>query len=355
MSAPGPGSPAALVVCDVGPGIGVGHLMRCLALAEELRDRGYAPVFAAAAESVPFAAEQLASRALPHVPPPTGPRGMLRLVDETGPALVVVDSYRLPAEVYATVRATGVPLVALVDGDPEGREADVYVNQNLGGEQRPAGIAPEATWLGGVGYALMRDEILRPATAPAPRPGDRPRVLAFFGGTDPFGAAPVVAGLLVRTGLPFEAVVVAASASLADRVRAVEPGPGQDLVVVPPLSRLASAVRDADAVVSAAGTSVWELLCLGAASAVVQVADNQRAGYEAVTAGGAALGLGHLDRLSTDPAAGRTAAVLLGDPVRREQLRRRARATVDGRGRRRVVDAALAALTPDRSTSWSGN
>jgi spore coat polysaccharide biosynthesis predicted glycosyltransferase SpsG len=280
---------------------------------------------------------------------------MLRLVDDTGPALVVVDSYRLPPEVYATVRAAGVPLVALVDGDPAGREADVYVNQNLGGERRPEGLAPGATYLGGVEFALMRDEILRATAPPAPRTGDRPRVLAFFGGTDPFGAAPAVAELLVRTGRPFEAVVVAADAALAERVRAVEPCPSQKLVAVAPLSPLASAVREADAVVSAAGTSVWELLCLGAAAAVVQVADNQRAGYAAVTAGGAAAGLGHLDGLPTDPAAARTAHALLTDPDLRAELRRRARATVDGQGRRRVVDAALATLTHDRSTAWSGS
>ena len=335
----GPVPAVALVVCDLGPGTGVGHLMRCLALAEELRERDLEPWFVADASAVPFAAEQLRSRGFSWTAPPE-PEALRTLVIRHGAALVVVDSYLLPAWVYADLRRTGAPLLAFVDGEPAGREADVYLNQNLGGEHVPANLADGSTYLGGIDFALMRDEILAPAAAPV-RADDRPSVLAFFGGTDVHRAAPVVTELLVGTGVPFTATVVAATPALAEHVRAVPTGPGQDVTAVPPLSRLVDAVRSSDAVISAAGTSTWELMCLGAATALVVVADNQLAGFEAATTSGAALGLGRLTDLPGSGAASRTLRTLLTEPDVRRDLRRRARGLVDGQGRRRVVDAAL--------------
>jgi len=336
-------SGVALIVCDLGPGTGIGHLMRCLALAEELRARDLEPWFVADAAAVPFAAEQLRARGFSWTAPPA-PDALPTLAIRHGAALVVVDSYVLPASAYADLRSTGTPLLAFVDGAPGGREADVYLNQNLGGEHVPHGLAEGATYLGGIDFALMRDEILAPSTTPV-RHDERPSVLAFFGGTDVHGAAPVVTELLVGTGVPFDATVVAATPELAERVRAVATGPGQDVTAVPPLGRLVDAVRGADAVVSAAGTSTWELMCLGAATALVVVADNQLAGFEAATTSGAALGLGRLTDLPESGAASRTLHTLLTEPDVRRDLSRRARGLVDGQGRRRVVDAALDRIT----------
>ena len=45
------------------PASGVGHLMRCIALAEEFAARGHEVVFSATVEDVPFALEQVAAAA----------------------------------------------------------------------------------------------------------------------------------------------------------------------------------------------------------------------------------------------------------------------------------------------------
>ena len=78
----------------------------------------------------------------------------------------------------------------------------------------------------------------------------------------------------------------------------------------------------ADLVVSAAGTSSWELLCLGAACAFVCVADNQETSYERVVAAGAVAGVGRLGELRADPSGGiEVLAALLGDEAERVSLR----------------------------------
>lgn len=345
--------PRATVViwCDLGPRQGVGHLMRCLALAEEISARGRRVVFLVDASRVPFARRQLEARGLEAVAPPRELDDQVALVESLDPEAVVIDSYALPAEAYRRVRERRRTL-ALVDGDLGGREADLYLDQNIGAEDDRHTLPPGSERLAGLGFALMRDDVLahRPA---APRPAaaredaGRPvRVFAFFGGTDPYGAAPLVADALLRTGVAVHLVVVAASDDARAGLTSLRPGPDQGVEVIAPTDRLPELVGSADLVLSAAGTSSWELLCLGAAVGFVCVADNQAEGYARTVAGGWGLGLGTLEELRADPShAIEVLRPALRDAELRARLREQGWRLVDGRGRQRVVDRLLVAGT----------
>lgn len=331
--------------CDAGPSVGVGHVMRCLALAEELAARGCTPVFVADVAGLPLAVRQLDARGFGVVPPGSGVDAYVAAVLACAPVAVVLDSYTLAPDVSRRLRASGLPVMAMVDGEPRGHEADLYVDQNLGAECDPVAVPAGARRLAGSAYALLRDELIR-ARPREPRTDTRvpvPAVLAFFGGTDAFGAAPVVLRSLAATGLLFRASIVVGRDHLAAELAAVRTGDGQYVTLIPPTDRLAELVLAAEVVVAAAGSSTWELLCLGAATAVVRVAGNQRIGYDRGVASGAVAGLGALDELRGDAVrATGTLARLLTDPAERTRLRRTGWQLVDGRGRERVADALLA-------------
>lgn len=336
-------SGTVVVWCDLGPEIGVGHLMRCLALAEELHARGREVRFLVDASAVPFAAAQLDARGFAAVPPAATVEEQLRQIDELAPEAVVIDSYRLPPRAYDAARASYRTL-AFVDGDLGGRVADVYLDQNIGAEDDERPLPEGAVRLAGLRYALMRDEVLRhrPDVPEVPAPTGAPRVFAFFGGTDAYGAAPVLTAALVATGRPFRLSVVAATDASRAALAAIQPAEGQQIDVIPPTDRLAEQVRAADLVVSAAGTSSWELLCLGAAVAFVCVADNQVESYGRVVAGGLTFPLGLLNVVRQEPEAATAAlATALEDADARNRLRRKGWELVDGRGRSRVLESLL--------------
>jgi spore coat polysaccharide biosynthesis predicted glycosyltransferase SpsG len=239
-------------------------------------------------------------------------------------------------------------VLAVVDGDLLGQQADIYVDQNLDAELLRPALPAGAVRLAGLDYALLRSAVrgLRPAAPRAAEPGRTPRVVCFFGGTDAYRAAPVLSRLLVRTGAPFDAVVVGADESLRAELLAVTPAPGQQLDVIAPTDELPKLLADADLAVSASGTSTWELLCLGLPAALVWVVENQIIGYGRTVERGLAAGVGHLPSLA-DPAsveAGEAVTVLrdlLTDAPGRAALAARAWAAVDGRGVARVADALL--------------
>jgi spore coat polysaccharide biosynthesis predicted glycosyltransferase SpsG len=323
--------------CDAGARTGVGHLVRCVALAEELTTRGAAVHFLADLGGVAWAEAQLEQRGLPWHPAPYDEVGLVGSVRRLGLDALVVDSYTLPPQHTAAVRAAGVPVLAIVDGDTRGQSADIYVDQNLDTTLDVAGGA-----LTGLDYALLRSAVreLRPIRAPVHADVRTPKVVAFFGGTDAYRAAPQVARLLTDAGVPFDATVVAADESLRAELLAVEPGPGQRFEIIAPTDHLPKLLAGADLVVSASGTSTWELLCLGRAAALVWVVDNQILGYDRTIARGYAAGLGRLGEFGGD--AVEVLRDLLTDPAKRTALAAAGWSAVDGRGVARVAGALLA-------------
>jgi spore coat polysaccharide biosynthesis predicted glycosyltransferase SpsG len=316
--------------------------MRSLALAEELRGRRVEVVFVCDSHTVGWADEQIRGRGIPVEPAVWTVDEHVELFERLSVDAVVFDSYDLPGEVFTGVRRR-FPTVAIVDGDFRGAEADLLVDQNLGAELDRPELPQGASRLAGLDYVLLRDEILalRPVEPPAPRQNAIPNVFAFFGGTDAYGAGPYVVQALAATGVPFEGTVVAPADDLAKAIAAVQLKPEQHVEVIGPTSQLAQEVADADLVVSASGTSTWELMCLGATAGLVCVVDNQEMGYERAVATKAAAGVGTLEELEKDQKPVDVLRDLLTNPAERARLAEAGWKLVDGQGRARVADALL--------------
>ncbi|WP_250002352.1 spore coat protein [Actinoplanes sp. M2I2] len=330
--------------CDAGASTGVGHLVRCVALAEELLARGVGVRFLSDLGGVEWAESQLVQRGLPWHPAPADEAGLVAAAEQLELDALVIDSYTLPPAQSVAVRRTGRPVLAIVDGDFRGQTADIYVDQNLDSVVDVEG----ALGLAGLDYALLRSSVrsLRPPAPPVHTPSRTPKVVAFFGGTDAYRAAPEIAVRLAQTGAPFDATIIGANESLRDELHAVVPAEGQRFEIIPPTDDLPKLLSGADLAVSASGTSTWELLCLGLPAALVWVVDNQILGYDRTVARGYGAGLGRLGHLGAD--AVDTLHGLLTDAAARTELARRAWSAVDGRGVERVADALLATVRSPR-------
>jgi GNAT superfamily N-acetyltransferase len=156
-----------------------------------------------------------------------------------------------------------------------------------------------------------------------------------MGGTDPVGLAPRAVDLLARTGLALEVTAIAVGEN-AERARAAAQGSRLSLTVLAPVDDLAAMMSAHDLVISAAGTSIWELCCIAVPAAAVWVVDNQRDGYDRVVAAGAAIGLGGPE-LGVGEHAVDLLREALTDPQVRTGLARAGRQVVDGLGAWRVV------------------
>ncbi|NUV87822.1 spore coat protein [Streptomyces sp. KAI-26] len=331
---------------DASPAIGGGHVMRCLALSEELRRRGAEVFLLGRAAKPSWLRTQLADQGLPVLPGPDEPEKLVALAREMGLDAVVLDSHTLAPECAGALRAAGVVVAAVVDGTARAQEADLYVDQSPGGDHITTTFPEGARRLGGYRHALIRSAVLaarhhlgRPAIDPAAPV----RVLCFFGATDPYGGVPVAVRALLATGIPLWLTAVAADPALARATEALAAQPDQRVRVIGPVENLPELARSADLIVTAAGSSVLDLLCIGCAVAVVTVTASQQPAYEAVRDDGLVAGLGGLEGLRA-PGAPLDDGVailrrLLTGAEERAELAQRGASAVDGQGSARVAQA----------------
>jgi UDP-2,4-diacetamido-2,4,6-trideoxy-beta-L-altropyranose hydrolase len=313
--------PRILFVCDAGPGVGGGHVMRCLTLAGALTVRGAACAFI----RTPEAADILA-RYAPDMP----------LADEGAAAdLVVLDSYRMAPATEAAWRS-GAKRLAVIDDLARPHDADLVLDPSFG---RSAADYVAPVVLAGPAYALVRPEFaLARAAALARRGGPARRCLVSLGLTDVGGITGRAAAALADSGLVLDVVVGAGATSLAALQALAADG---RIVLHIDSDDMAGLITRADVCVGAGGSSVWERACLGLPTITLILADNQRDMAMKLDAAGATLALdarwpGLEGRLRD--AVGR----LVADGALRAGLSATSAALCDGLGAERAAEALLA-------------
>lgn len=317
---------------DAGVTQGSGHVMRCLTLAQELASRGHEIVFVTAVESITWLSDHLATTGYDVIPATAHEINENALLG-LNPDWVIVDSYRFTADsVTALSRSTKV--LAIVDGDTRGIEAQLYLEQNLGAELIDWAVEP-GRMLAGAAYALIRDEFLiarpeEPATVGKPM-----RLAAFMGGTDADGAIVRVAQQIATVDVAMHLTMVAPVRWHDDVRAALE---GWDVTVIEPTTELPRILGSANVVVSAAGTSAWDVCTLGIPSLFIGVVENQSDSLARLRETGLAFGI---DVSLGEPldAVGPMVARLATDDAVRTAFASRCRTTFDGLGKARVADA----------------
>jgi spore coat polysaccharide biosynthesis predicted glycosyltransferase SpsG len=319
-----------LLRADAGGDRGAGHVMRCLTLGEELGVRGHEVRLMGDLAGMGWLRERAQATGIT-VQPCAVDTLDIESVLAWRPDRVVVDSYDIPAELIGAVDDR-IPVLAIVDGDHRGMRARLLLDQNLGATAAPDA---EARVLAGPAYALIRSEIV---AGRRDRPwefrAEPPHVVAVLGGTDPTAAAPAVAASLAR--VEGVAVTVVSAPAHLDAVRgALATAP--DARAAPVTPDLPALLAAADLIVSAAGTSAWDVCTLGTPAVIIAVVDNQVPSLGAIDDAGLALTIDASEDAGALAQAGDLVARLLGDDDLRRRQAERCRALFDGRGAERVV------------------
>ena len=348
-----------LLLCDGGGLLGVGHVIRSLALAEASVAAGHSVVVAGHFEGsfvrgqLALAPVEVVQLAAPMADGDLQP--IVDLVRTLAPDVLHVDSYEAPGLLGELVESPGVEpgfgilalgsqaagnvvLSNMEDGSFGRRPADVVIDPTIGAELSPRPDDGSTLLLRGSRYTPIRQRVLdarRSGEADVAHDAAARSVLVVMGGTDPVGLAPVAVKLLAHTGLSLDVTVIAVG-EIAERVRAAAEGSSLALSILAPVDDLAALMVRQDLVVSAAGTSVGELCCLGVPMALVWAVGNQREGYDRVVTAGAAVGLGGSEVGEDQGAVGLLRSVLT-DSRARADLVLAGRQVVDGLGAWRVV------------------
>ena len=271
--------------------IGSGHVMRCLTLAEMLREKGAEPRVVCAQHAGHMIA-LIEERGIPVSRLPMGPvetidpaadaeQTIAALVAmDSKPDWMIVDHYALGSSWEARIRSVVGNIMAIDDLADRAHDCDILLDQNLVAnfEHRyDELVRPNAIRLLGPTYALLQPEYRLLRERSRPRNSPARHFLVYFGGADAAGMTARTVAALIELGRPDISadIVIGPSNPHAEAVHALAAGHA-NLDVHGMKASLAELMLRADMAIGATGATSWERLCLGLPAIVVTLADNQR-------------------------------------------------------------------------------
>lgn len=344
--------------------IGSGHVMRCLTLAAELRQRGAEVSFICREHpgnlielieekgcsvirlpqphnnyfAVP---EDLAHASWMSVPWEQDAADTLSAVGESRPDWLIIDHYAIDRRWEERLLPYVGRIMAIDDLADRPHHCQLLLDQNLyyGLETRYNDLVPaNCTKLLGPRYALLRPEFYEARKTLRQRDGRVRRVMVFFGGVDPTNETEKVLEALTNiTNRSFEVDVVVGIGNphkeQIQNVCAVYDNFHYHCKV----HNMAELVAAADLALGAGGSAIWERCAVGLPSLVTVLADNQK---ELATSGARAglfIKLGEFSDVTSDIISN-ALSFALNFPEVLQHYSRNCLETVDGKGTGRVAN-----------------
>lgn len=293
---------------DASLAIGTGHVMRCLVLADALKERGADVHFLCRAHDGHladlivgrgFRAHLLPSGgdgypALADAPPHAAWLGALPDEDaaacrnviaatEGSADLLVVDHYALDHRFETPLRAVARRILVIDDLADRRHDCDVLIDQNFGSADpaRYAGLVPSpARLLLGPRYALLRREFgdKRDQSLQRRHQPQLKSIMVFLGGVDFEDVTSKALIGIKQTSLPNLRkvdVILGPRSPFIEKIKIFVSTMPYETIIHVNTSKMAELMLNADLAIGAAGTSVLERFCLGLPSIVIPIADNQ--------------------------------------------------------------------------------
>lgn len=352
---------------DASQKIGSGHVMRCLTLANLLRDEGWATYFICrdhpgqmsemleAAGHVVHLLDHQQSRendieAQPDYSHWLGSsqvadaHATIKFLQDLYADWVVVDHYALDYKWESAIVPYCNHLMVIDDLANRTHQCDLILDQTHGrvSADYSALVPKDARILCGASYALlrpdfaaMRDTSLRNKTREAVS-----HILISMGGSDPDNITQELLGILGDLTLPegCKVTVVAGGQSRhLDSLTAYASTLTFPCQVLFNVTDMAALMASCDLAIGAAGSASWERCCLGLPCIMIVLAENQKLVAQNLENSGAAFIIEKVDLIKCE--IPRQLNLLLSDPQLRLAMSKRSSYIVDGIGRERVAVA----------------
>ena len=348
---------------DASVEMGMGHLMRCLSLANTLADGGTEVFFLLRSHAAALAALiETEGHGVRLLPDPRYHREIdatdtgharwlsttwhqdaeqtLEAIGQIGPTdWLIVDHYALDARWERLQRQRVPRILAIDDLADRPHDCDILLDQNfvVGLETRYQGLLPASCrQLLGPRYALLRREFAQQRRSIASRSGEVQRIVVCYGGADPTNetakALGAISSLRLKS-LDVDIIIGSSHPHAESLSRLCRDLPRVELHRG--VRNMAELLRRADLALGAGGGMCWERCCLGLPTVALDIADNQIGALTGLARIGALVYLGSAASVTEQQIASSVQS-LMNDAARTRLMGETALALVDGQGCDRV-------------------
>lgn len=332
---------------DADSKIGIGHIMRCIALAQAWQDQGKEVTFISHCGSgilkERIQIEGFRFISLDHVCPDSSDLmntlSILKNKSADQKPWLVLDGYHFTPEYQNAIRDERILLIVIDDMNHLPLyHADILLNQNIHAPDLKYHCDDDTTLLIGADYVLLRREFLKYQDFKRQIPDRAKNVLVTFGGADPDnGTLKVIEALklLNEPGIAVRIIIGPANPHQETLRKAIVSADFNAALLINP-SNMPEQMAWADMAVSAGGSTCWELAFMGVPSIVIILADNQAAVAEYLMNKKAVLNIGILPECSKEYIS-YACKTLIGSSIARTSLSQQSRALITGSGPNRVI------------------
>jgi UDP-2,4-diacetamido-2,4,6-trideoxy-beta-L-altropyranose hydrolase len=285
--------------------MGIGHLMRCLTLADELQNKNHKITFICRElqgsmvnlikhklirllENDDFRSDDLYLDLLGATQEQDAEQ-VIRVMPENTD-LLIVDNYALDEFWHKKLRQYTDKIMVIDDLADKQFDCDILLNQNLGSQEKGyrGKVLNDCELLLGCDYALLRPEFkeLR-AQALEKRINTKKikNILISMGGSD---IKNITYDVLQQLDSNFDIVVVLGSVS-PHNVMIKNYAKDKNIEVIVNADNVAELMLEADLAIGAGGSTSWERCCLGLPTLLYVLADNQKVVAENLEYSGAVI------------------------------------------------------------------
>lgn len=326
-----------VIRCDGNSDTGLGHVVRCLAIARSLRDRQGIGIVFAMADRAP-GPEMVREAGFP-VELSNGEESEPLWLEEifarhrTNGLLLDIRT-DLAAASIRDWRRKGILIAVLDDGSERRLCADLVFYP-------PVPQVDEMDWTDFTGIRLigwewipLRADFDRKLPPPANQP---PQVVITMGGSDPAGLSLLALNALQRLDGPLNArLILGRSFTHGPQLAQLLPSLRMPVTILENVSNMPEALADADLAVASFGVTAYEMAALGIPTILLSLTDDHARSAQALHQAGMALSLGN----HADVTEGQLADVIRNLLSDAQALRtmRAACSFIDGKGADRIAD-----------------
>ena len=282
-----------IIRADANSQMGTGHVMRCIALGQAWVDGGREmgggdrPCVTFICAAIP---EGLAGRLqvegfdlIRIDAEPGSPEDVQQTVNVirtlSSVCWLVLDGYHFDVDYQRTIRSVGLKLLFVDDYNHHSEyECDLLLNQNINAAELDYTINSAARRLLGTHYAMLRREFSPCRTRILPAQSEQPQVLVTLGGADPDNVTQTVMEALQQLEGPdlHVKVIVGPANPHFKQLKEVAARSTVNIQLCTNVQNMPELMCWAHVVISAAGSTCWELCCLGIPFITLVLAENQR-------------------------------------------------------------------------------
>ena len=318
-------------------GLSLGHVYRCIALAEAIRTRGN-PLPSFLMRDYPDGTEIVRAAGFPveTLPREATTEEECGRVAALSCRTLVFDLPKPETGLFDDAAANGIRTVAIDDRADPTLAADVVVNGNV--QVTPETYAAARSAYCGPDYAILGDQFDgRHKTAVRP---NLENIVVTFGGSDPAGLTSKVFQALQGEIQGLRCDIVLGPGADPDLLRQLDQTGSSEFIIHRGVPNLCDMMINADLAIAAGGRTAYELAATGTPAIIIPSIEHEEPVATAFDSAGAAIDLGRWsDRTGGDLV--QVIQDLVAEPPKRQRMSDAGIHLVDGLGRERVVDILL--------------